>query len=398
MGVAVYVVIFLKKTDQISSENLAGKEKRVTAKEQSAIVQQLDDGSSQNDKTVSEQQKTYFRLAKAELFAGNYENARKYLEPLSELALAQDIDIEVINDKNRNEFLEYKNEEKNDPSVFCYVVEDENGEPSYLSVKLYDKDEKAWCQYSKGEDNCLSVRKKTVCDSEKITSVYYNKKGDVSQEYILDLNGNVLTYKGYKMDGSEGGRMEYERDEDGDAIVLRRYMNGNLYEYSEYSYDASKNLLSEIDYDLNEKTEIEKVNRYDANGNKCSRIVYDRSKGTVLADWSFTYDEKGNELSQIDNLNKTVEQKQSVKYDLNNNIVEEIDYGSDGSIGGITRYEYNEQGIKTSEIYSHDNKKYENFYTHGFLEKQYGYVDGELDSTIRLYYAPQALMKEMGIE
>jgi hypothetical protein len=115
--------------------------------------------------------------------------------------------------------------------------------------------------------------------------------------------------------------------------------------------------LKETKYDLRTNSVLRR-STFD-NGNLTCQTKFDPSTGDIIAKSTYTYNEKG--------LVEIVHQE----------------YKEDGSIGSITKHEYNEDGQKTKTHYQGYNMHYEEIFDHGELVQMTFYdEDGNIEESI----------------
>lgn len=160
-----------------------------------------------------------------------------------------------------------------------------------------------------------------------------------SRQRIFDKKGLLIEENSYNPDGSIDKRRMYKHDENG-------------------------NLIEDISYNSNEEPIIKTVFIYDESGNLVEKNGYGyflSIDGTLAHQWTYKYDEKGN---QIEVLNVFEKSRWTYKYDEKGNVLEYNMHKANGSLGIKEKSKYDKMGNKIeNNVYSSD----------GSLRSKYSY-------------------------
>lgn len=230
-----------------------------------------------------------------------------------------------------------------------------------------------------------SVKEKSYSATEKfgeIVKIQEKRENPFDSDFFASYNesGKILEKEDYNLNGSLKWRHEYLYDEQGNRIASNVYdSNGKLSGKEIYEYDELQNLINKKYYNLdylfngvnerltnndnyiyNEKGllieetggDVKFVNKYDNSDNLIDKDFF--YNGRLNSKEVFEYNQKGQKISEkfydsdgqlssekkflYSNDEKLLEEntfhsgkKFTVKYDQNENILEEIEYKSDGT-------------------------------------------------------------------
>lgn len=170
-----------------------------------------------------------------------------------------------------------------------------------------------------------------------IEEVWYNENGNIDMKWLskFDKSGNIIESIGYDSIGALNSKYIYTYDKNGNKISECNYdSNGDLDSKSYYKYDNEGNELEDIQYDSKGNIDYKINRRFDKRGNESERVY----KRYFLGDEYFS--------------------KSLKKYDNRDNIIEDTDYKSDGSIeeklGYV--YSYDKKGNWISRVCYIDEK------------------------------------------
>ncbi|MBP6127273.1 hypothetical protein [Flavobacterium sp.] len=223
----------------------------------------------------------------------------------------------------------------------------EKGELTFKSTIYYDKKGNAISYLSKSEnpyDTYLNVKETTKFNiaNHPVERNLYNLDGSLIEKTIFkyDKNGNEIEYILYKSDGSLNTKWTFIYNDKGQKTEHFRFDSDGI-QKNVFYYDSKGNI------------ELEK--RYQ------DEILFNYSKNS--------YDDKGYVIKiETYNVDDSLISTESMKYDLNGNIIENI---TDSSI--------NDKIFKYSYTYSQFNK-------FGKWTKKISYLNDEIDNIeIRKY-------------
>ena len=192
---------------------------------------------------------------------------------------------------------------------------------------------------------------------ESIVETRYEKNGDLRIDdgkliYRFNNKGNILEECFYESDGDLSYRTIYIYNENDDKKLeqLKTFSDGNtiISDYK-YTYDEKGNLLEERLCDLYGRKIAEK--KYDEKGNMLEEIKY--LMGYAYNINKCTYDEKGNKLEECRYLNDRLFSKNKYTYNDKGNKLEGegCRYDSDGELEYILKYIYDDKGNKLETRY-----------------------------------------------
>lgn len=217
---------------------------------------------------------------------------------------------------------------------------------------------------------------KTLCLCTEETISYTNEAGGSKITRTYDENGNLLTEFYKANDGLAGYGSAFTYDEKGNKLTYKAYDNsGKVVGTEEYTYNEANQLVFQksrnddtapVDsaYTYNENgLLIKKVNTYPENPEYEFHFVYtyDSKGNLVKEEWinvhsgiqtphswkAWTYDAKGNKLSETDNRGFKTEWT----YDDRGNMLSETQYDSDGFAMLCNIYTYDAQNRLLTETW-----------------------------------------------
>ena len=127
-----------------------------------------------------------------------------------------------------------------------------------------------------------------------LTWVSFTENGDMYRsEYSYGSNGKVTEINNYRMDGSWYDTVNYEYDENGNAVRV-------IYVYESYTQDhryeiEDGKVLSDYAYDENGNLIYYYLNSFDDRGNRVRSDSYDEN-GELTSYMLFSFDEEGNQI------------------------------------------------------------------------------------------------------
>tara|TARA_B100000315_G_C14525591_1_gene563665 strand:+ start:32 stop:808 length:777 start_codon:yes stop_codon:yes gene_type:complete len=197
--------------------------------------------------------------------------------------------------------------------------------------------------------------------------------------FKYDKNGNKVQISGFTSDGSSSGKIIIKYDSNNNKIEMN---NNSLMTKTTYKYDSNNNMIEESALNPNGSLMSKKVYKYnsqnnmievsidspkdlvesflgpmrfkynyDSNNNIVEELQF-RSDGSLMITFLYKYDLENNliEKSGYDE-NGLLWKKLVYKYDSNNNKIEESFYKSDGN------YSTDTDGVSTYKfIYNSENK------------------------------------------
>ncbi|MBQ4835438.1 RHS repeat-associated core domain-containing protein [Pseudoalteromonas luteoviolacea] len=260
----------------------------------------------------------------------------------------------------------------------------------FVSIKYYGKNDKAY-----------SGQVKSVSYSNGVTISYcYSDFNLISKIIIKDSNEQTLLSVDYKYDNVSGNISLacYRSNKEGDVVLnydIAYKYNGINQLTSEKKTDKNGNLITNTDY------------TYDASNNILSKtITRDNEEST---DSNYIYDED-NKLTSI----KTGKKTQFLTYDENGNLTKD----SEGNLysyntlnqlisftsksGIITKYSYYPTGLRSSKkvgqeeeiVYYYDNEKNPNIINEQQAETVSSYLMFKSERFIRLYNDGSSVNRE----
>ncbi len=186
----------------------------------------------------------------------------------------------------------------------------------------------------------------------------YTKNGLLKEKQILDSDGKSLYKYIYKYD--ENGN-ETEQN-----IV---YHDGSLMNKTKAQY--SKDLLMMKTF-FDDKGNITTSNEYYYNqDNKLIRfIIYEGSKKLISSRYEYTYDKKGNRLSEeLYYSNDSLGHRCTYTYDSRGNILEEMQYNQSGMLFSKIVYRYNSEGKIIETSHYNENNTLSSQYIYKYNDK-----------------------------
>ncbi len=198
-----------------------------------------------------------------------------------------------------------------------------------------------------GIDTKLVYLKKYIYDknNNKIETSFYNAKGKITEIdglskfiYKYDDNNNLIEESLYSSKGKLMRYHNYEYD-DGKCILKSNFLaNGALSSKIRYIYDSKDNLTKQYTYDEEGSLQHTYKNKYDSKKNKIETYFY--KKGSFMYDnyHKSKYDDNGNiiEKSFYNDDNELVS-SYSFLYDLNHNVIEELEYSYKFEFGELQK-------------------------------------------------------------
>lgn len=180
-------------------------------------------------------------------------------------------------------------------------------------------------------------------------------------------------------------RWALEYDEDHNLIACKVYLNDKLYVETTYNKDMNMPLVTK-DYDLDGNPSGHCAYTYDENG-RClgydSTYSYDGETMTNKAE--YTYDERGNKLTEKIYLNGNLDGDYRYTYTSDDRL--ETEWCIFGSEETRTQYTYDEHGNLLRIVHTGSDSgytdTYENTYENGKLVELKVYEDGALYNQIR---------------
>jgi RHS repeat-associated protein len=215
------------------------------------------------------------------------------------------------------------------------LIRDANGKLTNLIGSVYRPDEAVF-----GNRYNLTTKDGTVYEINATT-------GDL--ESVKDTNGNKLTYSDTEIVSSNGQKVVFERDNQGQIVSVIDPLGAKI----RYEYDAQGDLVGVTDRDGNttryqynsmQQHYLDKI--IDPLGREAVKTEYDekgRLKKTTNAggaEIEFIYDPN----NSIETVKDALGNATTYEYDVRGNIVTEVD-----ALGGITRRIYDDENNLLSE-------------------------------------------------
>jgi hypothetical protein len=174
--------------------------------------------------------------------------------------------------------------------------------------------------------------------------------------YLYDIKGRMIEYRCYHPSNSK-----YEED-------TCDLLSSAVY----FEYDLKGNMIKE----KNQYFQIENEYVYDENGNLItvmSRNWDEYTDSMLYRKNSFTYDDKGNNIEQVEyNTDGRISRKQIIKYDDGGIVIEHETYMGNGfpiHRLGQTIHKYDSKGNKTEENHFTEMISYQDIYTYDYDDK-----------------------------
>lgn len=209
-----------------------------------------------------------------------------------------------------------------------------------------------------------------------------HKKGNLSQMYRFDDNGNMIEERSYNDDGTLSGLSTYKYDSLNNRIEDDWY-NVSPFPLTKYifEYDTSNNLIKEttirkdglgrqifykydsdnrkIEYSIQESPENPKTRtfryKYDSNNNLIEEWYYGPAKRRGNDKTTYKYDSNSNKIKECRYIANRLSYRQKKKFDSDNNLIfEEFKYhGPNGKVVDRSTYRYdsNNNRIEKCDIY-----------------------------------------------
>lgn len=200
-----------------------------------------------------------------------------------------------------------------------------------------------------------------------LTEDYKSNSGDVGygDSYTYDEKGNVLTHKTYDKHSQMSSETTNTYNESGQLISqLFTNRDGDFYtRKSDFTYNEDGLLIKKVEsYPNDPDNEVFFLYSYDENGNLIKEEWITVYKGTQTPhSWkAWTYDAKGNKLTETDNRGF----KTQWTYDDRGNVLSETPCDNVGNYMLGTTYTYNEKNQLLTKSFFKENPS---FLQEGFL-------------------------------
>lgn len=176
----------------------------------------------------------------------------------------------------------------------------------------------------------------------KIDEVIFKETGGIQIQKTFGDNGRLLEEIHYNSDGTLNFRYVYKYDEAGNEIEKEMYLkNDFLHGKWVIKRNSSGKIIEEAWLDRKNEEEITDKYEYYKNGKIVKKI-----RGNV-ADWTYSYDEKGNLISINGGYYSADETDNAdFKYNEQGLLIEKIQFYSPEKIKTITIYEYSNGNFK----------------------------------------------------
>jgi hypothetical protein len=168
---------------------------------------------------------------------------------------------------------------------------------------------------------------------------FYNDKGNMTEMIYYNIDGNISTRSIYKYN-TKGNNIETNRYES----------NGNLYEKIIYIYDDKCNNIEEVRYNPDGSIEFKFLFSYDNDGNKTGvneicKSSYDDSYFEIKCSVDYKFDNQGNVIEKIEySSDGSLDNKCSYIYDDNDNMIQKIRQSSNETDHDKYKFSYDEKG------------------------------------------------------
>lgn len=232
----------------------------------------------------------------------------------------------------------------------------------YISEYNYDKNGKLIYQKNVYDDYCNILNYIYDDNGYLIQEIrsdsYGNRFDNYIRDYTYDLNGNLLKCMDVYGDGSKG-IFDYAYDSKGRVIKYESNISTNAYVDSytiNYIYDARGNLIKKTEINTNGYTQIDDYT-YDVNNNLIKELqTYSGRSNTI----EYTYDINNNLIKKVSVYSSGEKFTTNYVYDDNGNLIRfsgadyTVDYIYDQSGNVVQIIEATLDGYKAIEEYKYD--------------------------------------------
>lgn len=292
----------------------------------------------------------------------------------------------------------YDSDGKRDCAYFYLysMYGEEEAELLSYSVSEYDSNgNETVCRYYDGE-GVLTESEEYTYDSNgnETARRYYDGEGVLTErwEYTYDRNGYAMSYRHYDGDGILISGYETEHDANGNIVAYYSYGENGVLKYKdEYQYDLNGNCISYYTYDEHGFLPYESWKceyKYDEDGKLAAVYTYDGNE-QLESKTEYKYSEDGQREEICDYENGELTSQNIKIFDANGNPRKDFKYQS-GRLEAITIWEYNENGVCTSEQRYHGKYWEKHVYEYdavGGMKIHYCYKKSRLIwKTITLFY------------
>jgi hypothetical protein len=177
-------------------------------------------------------------------------------------------------------------------------------------------------------------------------SFTYDHSGIITSE-IYKKNGTITEEKYYKYD-DKGRKMEIT-----DNLII-----DNVFYISKYEYDEMDRVINEISYNRNGQPLLKHIYNYGKMNELISKTEYSMLSDVeeLVEKNEFHYNDTGKRDEWINfNAEGKVAFKCNYKYDLNDNMTDEIIYSSEGKIVSFVKLIYDAKNIREKRVVSDKN-------------------------------------------
>lgn len=327
------------------------------------------------DEAEADRQETALQFARAYAGSGNYDQAKEYLQKISDDVVEnypQEINKSKIDsDYFTNEWNPKKMRENPEQLLlgkYSYYNRAEGEDSESISILSYSEPDKdtycitRWSYYANGSRDIAAQY--TYDKDWKLIEAYDSSSFRPLTKYYYDENGSLVEADCYNGDNIEQ-KLEYK---DGNCIQRTHYVGYN----DNGIFDDSISLVNKSEYD--------------ENGNQISNIFYDADENmdteydnTIRAD----YDEYGNCTAETHiGYGRNFMWSYIYSYDENGNVLTEESY-LDGVYSGRWIYEYDEAGNKKTATYEDEEGRTPDKMTYnanGTIAEWIHYYNGNMTS------------------